>query len=237
MNESYTTKANLFFAKGVIFVEGWAEEILIPSIAKKLKSQGIISKDLTEAGVSIVNIGNTAFLHYSLIFIRKNVPELDIPVSIITDVDIRDYEKIAKKDDNDNIVKTADGKTVYEYLKRDDVTVTTESETEKENIVSKWEKQTVKVYVTPNWTLEYALFKSEALNQKFKDIFKIVHPQIDEDNYEMELAKKLINKGLKKTEIAYSLAQKIETDVDIEIDENDAAIKYLIDAIKNVCND
>ena len=53
----------------------------------------------------------------------------------------------------------------------------------------------------------------------------------------MELAKKLINKGLKKTEIAYSLAQKIETDVDIEIDENDTAIKYLIDAIKNVCND
>ena len=31
------TKANLFFAKGVIMVEGWAEEILIPALAKKLK--------------------------------------------------------------------------------------------------------------------------------------------------------------------------------------------------------
>ncbi|MET3115728.1 putative ATP-dependent endonuclease of OLD family [Pedobacter sp. CG_S7] len=47
-----TTKANLFFAKGVILVEGWAEEILIPSIAKKI---GI---NLTQQGVSIVNIGS-----------------------------------------------------------------------------------------------------------------------------------------------------------------------------------
>jgi putative ATP-dependent endonuclease of OLD family len=30
------TKSNLFFAKGVILVEGWAEEILIPVIAEVL---------------------------------------------------------------------------------------------------------------------------------------------------------------------------------------------------------
>lgn len=29
------TKSNLFFAKGVILVEGWAEEILLPVIAEK----------------------------------------------------------------------------------------------------------------------------------------------------------------------------------------------------------
>lgn len=232
-----TTKANLFFAKGVILVEGWAEEILIPSFAKKLKSQGIISKDLIEAGVSIVNIGNTAFLHYSLIFIRKDSPKLDMPVSIITDVDIRDYEKSAKKDDNDNIIKTVDGKTEYEYLKKDTAIVTAESEAEKVKIIAKWEKQSVKVFVAPNWTLEYALFKSTSLNPKFKEIFKTVHPQTDVNIYEAELAKKLINKGLKKAEIAYSLAHEIETDENIVIDENDDAIKYLIDAIKNVCND
>ncbi|XQF91242.1 ATP-dependent nuclease [Pseudoalteromonas espejiana] len=32
-----TTKANLFFAKGVIMVEGWSEEILIPALARKMK--------------------------------------------------------------------------------------------------------------------------------------------------------------------------------------------------------
>jgi len=230
-----TTKANLFFAKGVIFVEGWAEEILIPSIAKRMKTQGIISKDLTEAGVSLVNIGNTAFLSYSRIFIRKKDPELDIPVSIITDVDIRAYEKSAKKDVDDKIVKTADGKIEYKYIKKNIATVTTDSEAEKIKIVSKWEKQKVKVFVAPNWTLEYALFNSTSLNSKFKNIFKIVHPQIDENIYEEELAKKLINKGLEKTEIAYRLANEIETE-GVVIDENDNSIKYLIDAIKYVCN-
>lgn len=232
-----TTKANLFFAKGVIFVEGWAEEILIPSIAKKMKKQGIISKDLTEAGVSLVNIGNTAFLSYSRIFIRKKDPELDIPVSIITDVDIRAYEKSAKKDVDDKIVKTADDKIEYKYIKKNIATVTTDSEAEKIKIVAKWEKQKVKVFVAPNWTLEYALFNSTSLNSKFKNIFKLVHPQIDKNIYEEELAKKLINKGLKKTEIAYRLAYEIETDEDIVIDLKDLSIKYLIDAIKYVCND
>jgi hypothetical protein len=42
----FETKSNLFFAKGLIFVEGWAEEILIPSLAKK---NGF---DLTKYGVS-----------------------------------------------------------------------------------------------------------------------------------------------------------------------------------------
>jgi putative ATP-dependent endonuclease of OLD family len=30
------TKSNLFFANGIIFVEGWAEEILLPILAKKI---------------------------------------------------------------------------------------------------------------------------------------------------------------------------------------------------------
>ena len=232
-----TTKANLFFAKGVIFVEGWSEEILIPTLFKKLKSQGIISKNITEAGVSIVNIGNTAFLHYSRIFLRKKNPELNIPVAIITDVDIRDYTKKAEKDEKDNIIKKSNGKTKYEYLKRDNTTVIRESEKNKVKIISEWEKQKVKVFVAKNWTLEYALLKSSSLSKMFTDIFKIVHPQIDLNSCEKELAKKLINKGLKKTEIAYKLSQKIETDTSIELNENDEAIKYLIEAIKYVCND
>ena len=79
------TKANLFFAKGVIFVEGDAENILIPAIAE------IIDRPLYEYGISVVNIGGTAFKRYSRIFLRKNKEEkLNIPVAIITDLDIKD---------------------------------------------------------------------------------------------------------------------------------------------------
>lgn len=83
------TKANLFFAKGVLLVEGWAEEILLPALAMAIKKVNIIDKDLTEAGVSVVNIGNTAFLRYASVFQRKEKPEMDIPVAVITDLDIK----------------------------------------------------------------------------------------------------------------------------------------------------
>jgi putative ATP-dependent endonuclease of OLD family len=82
-----STKANMFFARGVIMVEGDAENILIPTIAE------LIGKPLHKYGVSIVNVGSTAFLRYSKIFQRNNLhgqdlPELNLPVSVITDLDI-----------------------------------------------------------------------------------------------------------------------------------------------------
>ena len=45
------TKANLFFARGVMIVEGDAENILLPTLAR------LIGRDFTENGVSIVNVG------------------------------------------------------------------------------------------------------------------------------------------------------------------------------------
>ena len=82
------TKANLFFAKGVIFVEGSAENLLVPAIAE------IIERPLDKYGVSIVNVSSTAFNSYSKIFLRKNEAEIiDIPIAIITDLDIKDNSK------------------------------------------------------------------------------------------------------------------------------------------------
>jgi putative ATP-dependent endonuclease of OLD family len=56
------TRANLFFAQGIILVEGDAENILIPVIAD------LLDKPLTKHGVSVVNVQSTAFLRYSKIF-------------------------------------------------------------------------------------------------------------------------------------------------------------------------
>ncbi|MCK6078389.1 ATP-dependent nuclease [Paenibacillus silvae] len=85
-----STKANFFFAKGVIFVEGDAENLLLPVIAD------LIDRPLHKYGVSVVNIGNTAFKRYAKIFSRSDrwlseFPELELrmPVSIVTDVDVR----------------------------------------------------------------------------------------------------------------------------------------------------
>ena len=54
-----------FFAKGVIMAEGDAENLLLPVLAE------ILGYPLEKYGISIVNVGSTAFLRYSRIFIKK----------------------------------------------------------------------------------------------------------------------------------------------------------------------
>ena len=80
------TKANLFFAKGVMMVEGDAENLLIPTIAD------ILDKSLLDKGVSIVNVGSTAYKRYVKIFQRKDGQKMGIPVAVLTDLDVCSIE-------------------------------------------------------------------------------------------------------------------------------------------------
>jgi putative ATP-dependent endonuclease of OLD family len=234
------TKSNLFFAKAVIIVEGWSEEILLPALAKKMKKSGLISKDLTEVGVSIVNVGGTSFLRYSKIFVRKEGTEMDVPVAIITDVDVPVFDKVPRVGDDGKVVKDGNGKTIYNYQARTPNEVSNESAAVIKKKKENFNAQKVKVFVAPSWTLEYCLFKSKALSSSFQDALMSVHPQIDACNVEQELAEKLINRSLNKTEIAQQLAQTMEDDLNktppkISFDDTDQPIKYLLDAIKHAC--
>ena len=76
------TKSNLFFANGVIIVEGDAENLLIPTLAEYIKLP------LHKYGVSIVNVGSTALLRFTKIFQRNDDGKIGIKVSAITDRDI-----------------------------------------------------------------------------------------------------------------------------------------------------
>lgn len=210
-----TTKANLFFAKGVILVEGWAEEILLPSIAKAI---GI---NLTEKGVSIVNIGHTGFDHYAKIYLRQAEPNMTIPVAVITDSDVREYEK------NGN-----------DFVKRNAQTVQQETQAKLATINGKSENN-VQYFPAPNWTLEYSLFKSTSLKTIFETSVKTIHTGTDwNTDFEKALALKLINKGLKKTEIAYQIANAIDEDLAKEVrtilnvDNTNDTVNYLVKAIK-----
>lgn len=80
------TKANLFFAKGLIMVEGDAENLLIPALAE------LIGKPLTQDGVSVVNVGSTAYKRYVSIFKRRDGKSFDMPIAIISDLDERALE-------------------------------------------------------------------------------------------------------------------------------------------------
>lgn len=97
------TKANLFFAKGVIIVEGDAENILIPTLAE------LLDRPLYKYGVSIVNVGSTALLRFANIFKRKDGNALPIKVAVVTDLDTKIDENGQPMDQADNIDKKRDG--------------------------------------------------------------------------------------------------------------------------------
>lgn len=100
------TKANLFFAKGLIMVEGDAENLLIPAIAQ------LIGKNLYQYGVSVVNVGSTAYKRYVNVFKRKDGKSFGMPIAVISDLDVRAFEYY---DDNSNDRKTP------KYWLRDDL--------------------------------------------------------------------------------------------------------------------
>lgn len=80
-----TTKAQLFFANGVLLVEGVAEAIIIPILAKKFLTEKI---DLCKRGIELVNIGGVAFNHFGLLFNNDDERKrLLSKCAIITDSD------------------------------------------------------------------------------------------------------------------------------------------------------
>lgn len=142
-----STKANLFFAKGIIMVEGDAENILIPVIAD------ILGYPLEKYGVSIVNVGSTAFLRYSGIMVRKDGSTIGIPVSVITDCDVKPY-------DVDPVTK--------ERKFNEKIIESVQAEKEKNE---KYTNGSVHGFTSPRWTLEYCI----AMSCLSEDFHKSVH--------------------------------------------------------------
>jgi len=235
-----TTKANLFFAKGVVMVEGWSEEILIPALARKMKKDGLITKNLTEAGVAIVNVASAEFIKFSKIFLRQKKPYLNLPVAIITDVDVPAYEReLVVEHDDKAIIKAK--KNEYCYIKLNESEIKKQSKRKKEDKEEEFNNQSTKVFVTENWTLEYSLLMSKTFAPLCEVVLNGLYSEIDKTDYKKALAIKLYNKSLKKTEFAYRLANLIDPESDdydasIKLDTADQPIASLLKAIIYVCN-
>lgn len=250
------TKANLFFAKKLIFVEGDAENLLIPVLAKI-----ILGETLESQGISVINVGNTAFLRYSKIFQRKDENEFfNIKIAIITDLDVR------RK-------KNKDGRwteTEVQLIER-------EKSTKKEKESYYDYKKNIKTFVSPKRTLEYCIAmgkyrelllqsiyeaEKEQNSNKYPDtVEKIIKCKQNAEKYleknkgidDNELARKIyeeeiLDKKVSKAITAQILAEKIENEYNLKKTEeerqkykqeleNDDSIKYLIDAIKFVGED
>jgi putative ATP-dependent endonuclease of OLD family len=149
------TKANLFFAKAVVIVEGDGENILLPTVAK------LLGKPFDDYGVSIVNVGSTAFARYANIFRRRGLngePHesdwLPIPVVCVRDMDLRpEGAKIAEGNPLGFIEYKAKGAAYWEshYLT---------NPAGREAWINRrraLQGQNVRVEISDHWTFEYSL--------------------------------------------------------------------------------
>lgn len=234
------TKANLFFAKWLIFVEWIAEALLIPEIAK------ILWYDLNSHGISIINVNWISFDRYLNAFERKKWPDFNIKISVITDRDFKwiNFEIEEKVKVNNSWIIPP------EFLQ--------DNHFQQDNYIEKliddkkldsfyWNNITIdKKYYSKLKTLEYDMWLSclkDYLLSARKKISSIqnekelITDETNEYRRALNLYKRIKNyKGETAQELAEILWNLSETEINTlkaEI-EWDIYLKYIVDAIKNV---
>jgi putative ATP-dependent endonuclease of OLD family len=108
------TKSNLLFASGVILVEGIAEQMLIPVLAKEvLKNQVIGKRSLEDQGISTINLNGIYFKHFMRFYCNLTDLEdeddqdgINIPIRCSGITDLDPPKKVSVTDGEGNEVLT-----------------------------------------------------------------------------------------------------------------------------------
>jgi putative ATP-dependent endonuclease of OLD family len=233
------SKANMFFAKGILIVEGDGENILLPTIAE------LLDRPLEDYGVSLVNVGNLAYKRYAKIYRRNSAtPTLPIKVACITDLDIwpmkaeaRDDNPIGfKKKKHPNQATGAKGNLRYWQ----DYYDTPEKMENHRNMKKGIDGDNVKTFVSNDWTFEYCLCKyglAESVYESIKadtaPVFSSLPTDIEEKA--ISIYKLIENKGSGKTEANYKLVDLLKRKYKNKPSELRALLpSYIVEAIAYV---
>lgn len=160
------TKANLFFAKNVIIVEGPGEALLLPTVSK------LLGYSFTDYGTSLVDVRSTGLRRYARIFQREDESkQLDIKVACVTDRDVMPNcaPKICIDDRYTEDSTTWPGKDKRAWRAEADFSTDELAQHVKE-IEDKANGQKVKTFVADHWTLEYDLAYIGLQDEEMKDI-------------------------------------------------------------------
>jgi putative ATP-dependent endonuclease of OLD family len=213
------TKSNLFFCRGVFIVEGEAESILLPTIAELLGSP------LEHYGVSIVNVGSTAFARYAHIFQRKGLNEAKhssewIPIKVVClrDLDLWPDRAECQGDDDSIGFKKRLPRNHSNWLCNHDAKSLEAHMTDLKEISG----QNVRVEIADAWTFEYSL----ALKGLAKEIYEAVNGStegfdglpINEEHRAIQIYNRVATKSGGKTETAYRLCQILKRDYSAAIE-------------------
>lgn len=155
------TKSNLFFARGVLIVEGDAENILLPTIAN------LVGRKFEDYGVSIVNVGSTAWKRFAKIFLRYDDTPLPIKVAVLRDLDL--WPNCADKSICPvmGFKERKDGNSSYWLSSCLDVNE------KKTKMKDDLELDNVKILISDDWTFEYCLSQSGLMPEIFQFVFNV----------------------------------------------------------------
>jgi putative ATP-dependent endonuclease of OLD family len=238
----------LFFAKSVLIVEGDGENILLPTISN------LVGRPLENYGVSVVNVGNTAYMRYAKIFLRSaglsgTASKIPIRVACLRDIDL--WPEAADVDVNEDVgFKTLKTRNKHFWLPRTDCNGTafgTAVADKKKSLQSfeiqhKGKKliledlQNTQVFVSDEWTFEYCLIRKGFAEEIYNLVKGEDDPAFEYLPAEQELRAikiyGLIESNNRKTEVAYRLSQKLIEDYS-DLDSKDRLLDKLPTYIKD----
>jgi putative ATP-dependent endonuclease of OLD family len=212
------TRAELFFAQKVIFVEGSAELLLVGEMAKTLGND----YDLKKNAVSLISVDGLNFDCFIPLFGESKLP---IPVSIITDAD---PESLVELDTENKVAQYPD------------IADQVEPSNNTKKLHSK-RSHFIKIYWGQK-TLEYdlALFGENrelmlnALYEIHPEISEIIRIDVDRAEKNVDKAKALycgmfVTRKIQKGPFAQELAYLISENSSFKVPQ------YIVDAITHVC--
>ncbi|WP_298769737.1 AAA family ATPase [uncultured Shewanella sp.] len=205
-----STKANMFFARGVLLVEGVAEVVLLPVIAE------LLDRSLEDYGVSLVNVNGLSRKRYAKIYrsnpASKNPQHLPIKVACVTDVDLWPSEAEDTSDNDYGFKKkkrpkdTGQGGNLSYWLNE----LTDQQIQQKKDKKQEFDGELVKTFISDDWTFEFCLAKYGL----GKEVYEAINGNTDsydnlnEDDHirAIQLYGSIEGKGDRKSEVSYSLS-------------------------------
>lgn len=209
-----STKANMFFAKGVLLVEGVAEVVLLPQIAE------LLDRPLEDYGVSLVSVNGLSRKRYAKIY-RSNSNSttsspLPIKVACVTDLDLwpDEAEKLVANPHGFKVKKQPNSETGtggnlrYWLNELDQAAIDSQIATKKAH-----DGELVKTFISSDWTFEFCLAKYglaeeiylalHGTNEGFDDL------STNNQIRAVQLYGMIESKGNAKSEMSYVLASII----------------------------
>ncbi|WP_341524124.1 AAA family ATPase [Pseudomonas sp. G.S.17] len=229
------TKASLFFAKGLLIVEGDAEAILLPALAR------LLGRDLTEHGVSIVNVGGVGLRRYAHIMQRADESEgaIQIPTACITDMDVMPDCAPAIMGLNPNKRKP-DGKPASRRWRILSDFGATDMEREPKLAAHRQKRtrgdgQNVKTFVANHWTLEYDLAVGGLMDWVHRAAVLALHDaKINERKLTREKVLERASRALETLKTRYPTEEERATEIYRLVDSGSKSItaQHLVDLLQ-----